>query len=85
MQTSALPDLAHTDTTPMHWLATAAAMAAVVAAAGLLQPDASASASTPTAPWHSTARPPPSRPTRRMRTSPRMRRGRPHRGQTGPR
>ncbi|MDP5310893.1 hypothetical protein P8A21_07425 [Streptomyces poriferorum] len=47
MQTSALPDLAHTDTTPMHWLATAAAMAAVVAAAGLLQPDASASASTP--------------------------------------
>nr|WP_203600771.1 hypothetical protein [Streptomyces sp. SID9727] len=30
----------------MHWLATAAAMAAVVAAAGLLQPDSSASAST---------------------------------------
>ncbi|MFE9817507.1 hypothetical protein [Streptomyces sp. NBC_00236] len=47
MQTSALPDLAHTDTTPMHWLATAAAMAAVVAAAGLLQPDESASASIP--------------------------------------
>ncbi|MET7643754.1 hypothetical protein ABZS83_08940 [Streptomyces sp. NPDC005426] len=47
MQTSALPDLAHTDTKAMHWLATAAAMAAVVAAAGLLQPDASASASTP--------------------------------------
>ncbi|MCX5139173.1 MULTISPECIES: hypothetical protein [unclassified Streptomyces] len=47
MQTSALPDLAHTDTSPMHWLATAAAMAAVVAAAGLLQPDARASASTP--------------------------------------
>ncbi|MER7726019.1 hypothetical protein [Streptomyces sp. NPDC096323] len=47
MQTSALPDLAHTDTKPMHWLATAAAMAAVVAAAGLLQPDASALASTP--------------------------------------
>ncbi|MFJ7630455.1 hypothetical protein ACIQZN_28615 [Streptomyces sp. NPDC097595] len=46
MQTSALPDLAHTDTTPMHWLATAAAMAAVIAAAGLLQPDTSASAST---------------------------------------
>ncbi|MCM2415091.1 MULTISPECIES: hypothetical protein [unclassified Streptomyces] len=46
MQTSALPDLAHTDTTTMHWLATAAAMAAVVAAAGLLQPDATASAST---------------------------------------
>ncbi|MYS32747.1 hypothetical protein K388_05420 [Streptomyces sp. KhCrAH-43] len=47
MQTSALPDLAHTDTRPMHWLATAAAMAAVVAGAGLLQPDSSASASTP--------------------------------------
>ncbi|MCX4450080.1 hypothetical protein ACIOEZ_22500 [Streptomyces sp. NPDC087866] len=47
MQTSALPDLAHTDTKPMHWLATAAAMAAVVAGAGLFQPDASASASTP--------------------------------------
>lgn len=48
MQTSALPDLAHTGTKPMHWLATAAAMAAVVAAAGLLQPDATASASTAT-------------------------------------
>ncbi|ROQ62705.1 hypothetical protein EDD93_5427 [Streptomyces sp. 840.1] len=46
MQTSALPDLAHTDTTTLHWLATAAAMAAVVAAAGLLQPDTAASAST---------------------------------------
>jgi len=46
VQTSALPDLAHTDTKPMHWLATAAAMAAVVAGAGLLQPDSSASAST---------------------------------------
>ncbi|MFD5906723.1 hypothetical protein ACFV6B_38140 [Streptomyces microflavus] len=38
MQTSALPDLAHTATKPVHWLATAAAMAGVVAAAGLLQP-----------------------------------------------
>ncbi|MFD7492946.1 hypothetical protein ACFV8T_11080 [Streptomyces sp. NPDC059832] len=47
MQTSELPDLAHTDTKPLHWLATAAAMAAVVAAAGLLQPDPAASASTP--------------------------------------
>ncbi|MFD0343085.1 hypothetical protein ACFVH0_31140 [Streptomyces sp. NPDC127117] len=47
MQTSELPDLAHTDTKPLHWLATAAAMAAVVAAAGLLQPDPTASASTP--------------------------------------
>ncbi|MGW1886213.1 hypothetical protein [Streptomyces sp. NPDC001970] len=41
MQTSAtLPDLAHTHTRPVHWLATATAMAAVVAGAGLLQPDA---------------------------------------------
>ncbi|MEV0092981.1 hypothetical protein [Streptomyces sp. NPDC050738] len=40
MQPSALPDLAHTRTRPVHWLATAAAMAAVVAAAGFLQPDA---------------------------------------------
>ncbi|MFE4449803.1 hypothetical protein [Streptomyces sp. NPDC056796] len=40
MQPSALPDLAHTDAKPVHWLATAAAMAAVVAAAGMLQPEA---------------------------------------------
>ncbi|WP_329114736.1 hypothetical protein [Streptomyces sp. NBC_01465] len=39
MQPSALPDLAHTRTRPVHWLATATAMAAVVAAAGFLQPD----------------------------------------------
>ncbi|MFF0448596.1 hypothetical protein ACFYT4_19650 [Streptomyces sp. NPDC004609] len=46
MQTSAVPDLAHTQTRPVHWLATAAAMAAVVAVAGLLQPeDATASQS----------------------------------------
>ncbi|MHC3817829.1 hypothetical protein [Streptomyces sp. DT9] len=58
MQTSALPDLAHTDSTTLHWLATAAAMAAVVAAAGLLQPDTAASASTTphrTAVQHGTA------------------------------
>ncbi|MFF4245105.1 hypothetical protein ACFYY2_11600 [Streptomyces sp. NPDC001822] len=40
MQTSALPDLAHTDARAVHWLATATAMAAVVAVAGLLQPEA---------------------------------------------
>ncbi|MGW0546828.1 hypothetical protein [Streptomyces altiplanensis] len=39
MQTSAL-DLAHTRPRPVHWLATAAAMAAVVAGAALLQPEA---------------------------------------------
>ncbi|WP_326648752.1 MULTISPECIES: hypothetical protein [unclassified Streptomyces] len=46
MQTSAVPDLAHTDARPVHWLATATAMAAVIAAAGLLQPKA-ATASQP--------------------------------------
>lgn len=56
MQTSDLPDLAHTDTTPMHWLATATAMAAVIAAAGMLQPDAAtASASHRTTAEHGTA------------------------------
>lgn len=39
MQTSAVPDLAHTHARPVHWLATATAMSAVVAVAGLLQPD----------------------------------------------
>ncbi|MFJ6700411.1 hypothetical protein ACIQM4_30795 [Streptomyces sp. NPDC091272] len=40
MQNSALPDLAHTRPRAVHWLATAAATAAVVALAGLLQPTA---------------------------------------------
>ncbi|MFV2118933.1 hypothetical protein ACE14D_11015 [Streptomyces sp. Act-28] len=39
MQTSAVPDLAHTHARPAHWLATAAAMAGVVALAGLVQSD----------------------------------------------
>ncbi|CAL9371677.1 hypothetical protein [Streptomyces sp. enrichment culture] len=39
MQTSDLPDLAHTHARPTHWLATAAAMAGVIALAGLVQPD----------------------------------------------
>ncbi|WP_411084501.1 hypothetical protein [Streptomyces sp. cmx-18-6] len=48
MQTSALPDLAHTATKPVHWLATALAMAGVVALAGLLQPrTATATATAP--------------------------------------
>ncbi|MEU8520948.1 hypothetical protein [Streptomyces sp. NPDC048577] len=38
MQPSAVPDLAHTHARPVHWLATATAMAAVVALAGLMQP-----------------------------------------------
>lgn len=40
MQNPVAPDLAHTATRPVHWLATAAAMSAVVALAALLTPDA---------------------------------------------
>ncbi|WP_299537674.1 hypothetical protein [uncultured Streptomyces sp.] len=47
MQHSALPDLAHTDSRAVHWLATAAAMAAVVALAGLLQPGSATATATP--------------------------------------
>ncbi|MCP9988652.1 hypothetical protein LUX01_20210 [Streptomyces sudanensis] len=39
MQTSAAPDLAHTHARPAHWLATAAALAGVIALAGVAQPD----------------------------------------------
>ncbi|MEU9958286.1 hypothetical protein [Streptomyces sp. NPDC050982] len=39
MQQSAVPELAHTHTRPIHWLATATALAGVVAASGFLQPD----------------------------------------------
>ncbi|MBT2527188.1 hypothetical protein J7E91_17600 [Streptomyces sp. ISL-99] len=46
MQPSAALDLAHTRPRPVHWLATAAAMAAVVAAAGLLQPEAATASQT---------------------------------------
>ncbi|MGW7055509.1 hypothetical protein [Streptomyces sp. NPDC054887] len=46
MQTSAALDLAHTRPRPVHWLATAAAMAAVVAAAGFLQPEAATASQT---------------------------------------
>jgi hypothetical protein len=49
VQTSAVPDLVHSHTGPVHWTATATAMAAVVAAAGLLQPKA-ATASQPGSP-----------------------------------
>ncbi|MFJ8666874.1 hypothetical protein [Streptomyces sp. NPDC093600] len=45
MQPSAVTDLAHTHARPVHWLATATAMAAVVAAAGLLQPGAATATS----------------------------------------
>ncbi|MDF3299851.1 hypothetical protein [Streptomyces tropicalis] len=38
MQPSAVPELAHTDTRPLHWMATATAVAGVVALSSLLQP-----------------------------------------------
>ncbi|MET8168371.1 hypothetical protein ABZT34_29630 [Streptomyces sp. NPDC005329] len=38
MQQSAVPELAHTHTRPIHWVATAAALAGVVAFSSLLQP-----------------------------------------------
>ncbi|MFI9769986.1 hypothetical protein ACIHJG_24390 [Streptomyces sp. NPDC052415] len=40
MQQSAVPELAHTHTRPIHWLATATALAGVVALSSVLQPDA---------------------------------------------
>ncbi|MEV5887459.1 hypothetical protein AB0L74_33285 [Streptomyces sp. NPDC052020] len=44
MQHSAVPDLAHTHTRPVHWIATAAAVAGVVALSSLLPPDAATAA-----------------------------------------
>ncbi|QNP62462.1 hypothetical protein [Streptomyces genisteinicus] len=49
MQNPVVPDLAHTQTRPVHWLLTATAMAAVVAGAGLLQPDAATATQSGTA------------------------------------
>lgn len=40
MQHSAVPELAHTHTRPIHWVATATALAGVVALSSVLQPDA---------------------------------------------
>ncbi|MEV3855800.1 hypothetical protein AB0J38_15940 [Streptomyces sp. NPDC050095] len=58
-----IPELAHTTTRPIHWLATAAALAAVVAASGFLQPDsataAQADAKTATTKAHAVAPPDP--------------------------
>ncbi|KOG31180.1 hypothetical protein [Streptomyces resistomycificus] len=39
MQQSAVPELAHTHTRPIHWLATATALAGVVALSSVLQPN----------------------------------------------
>ncbi|MGH4030716.1 hypothetical protein ACQB60_17455 [Actinomycetota bacterium Odt1-20B] len=44
MQHPAVPELAHTHTRPIHWLATAAAIAAVVAGSSFLQPDSATAA-----------------------------------------
>ena len=46
MQHPAVPELAHTTARPIHWLATAAALAAVVAGSAFLQPDAATAAQT---------------------------------------
>ncbi|MEG3632041.1 hypothetical protein [Streptomyces poriticola] len=46
MQHPAVPDLAHTHTRPIHWVATATAVAAVVALSSVLQPDAATAAQT---------------------------------------
>ncbi|OON82270.1 hypothetical protein [Streptomyces tsukubensis] len=47
MQPSAVPELAHTRTRPIHWLATAAALAAAVAGASFIQPGAAAASKGP--------------------------------------
>jgi hypothetical protein len=48
VQHPAVPELAHTHTRPIHWVATATALAGVVALSSVLQPD-SATAAQPTA------------------------------------
>ncbi|MFH0517081.1 hypothetical protein ACHBTE_07880 [Streptomyces sp. M41] len=47
MQQTAVPELAHTHTRPIHWLATATALAGVVALSSVLQPDSATAAQTP--------------------------------------
>ncbi|MET9363614.1 hypothetical protein ABZX93_22250 [Streptomyces sp. NPDC006632] len=47
MQNAAVPELAHTHARPVHWVATATAMSAVVALAGLLTPDPAKASQTP--------------------------------------
>ncbi|MBU6533858.1 hypothetical protein ACFUIW_22555 [Streptomyces sp. NPDC057245] len=44
MQHTAVPDLSHTHTRPIHWVATATAVAGVVALTSVLQPDAATAA-----------------------------------------
>lgn len=51
MQPSAVPELAHTRARPIHWVATATAVAGVVALSSLVRPG-SATAAQPTTPAH---------------------------------
>ncbi|WP_415943194.1 hypothetical protein [Streptomyces sp. 067-1] len=46
MQHPAVPELSHTHTRPIHWVATATAVAGVVALSSVLQPDAATAAQT---------------------------------------
>ncbi|MPY46636.1 hypothetical protein FNH04_44080 [Streptomyces phyllanthi] len=39
MQQTAVPDLAHTHARPIHWVATATALSAVLALSSVLQPE----------------------------------------------
>ncbi|CAL9393937.1 hypothetical protein [Streptomyces sp. enrichment culture] len=60
MQQSAVPELAHTHTNPIHWLATATALAGVVALSSVVQPDSATAAQAPgTAPKSAPAAAPP--------------------------
>jgi hypothetical protein len=47
VQQSAVPELAHTHTHPIHWLATATALAGVVALSSVVQPDSATAAQAP--------------------------------------
>ncbi|MGW3123555.1 hypothetical protein ACWDBW_41710 [Streptomyces sp. NPDC001107] len=49
MQQPAVPELAHTHTRPIHWVATATAVSGVMALSSLLQPNSATAAQTPEA------------------------------------
>ncbi|MCQ9136007.1 MULTISPECIES: hypothetical protein [Streptomyces] len=57
MQHSAVPELAHTHTRPIHWVATATAVAGVVALSSLLQPGHATAAQSAGPPARSVAAP----------------------------
>ncbi|MFJ4471365.1 hypothetical protein ACIP2X_28345 [Streptomyces sp. NPDC089424] len=58
MQQPAVPELAHTHTRPIHWVATATAVAGVVALSSLLPPDSATAAQAPGRPARPAAAPP---------------------------